>query len=411
MSLFRQEVFHAQRRKLHGDVILVQPVGLKVIAIMFAVIGSLLLTFAATREYTRKESALGYITPESGITAVRATRGGVLTNLLVSEGSVVDVGTPLFESRLDIETGDGFVSERRKDSLQERLFQLDLRESDLDVRFSSEETRLRSLVSSLDSELQAISRSRDIQKEAARVATDKFERYTRLLDEEVISGVEYESAQSQNLNAQLSLESMQQQYLAKQAAMQNARYQLSGLATQKREEESRLASERSQIEESLAAVDAQSNYMMRSPIRGRVSAVSAQPGELLDAGRTVVQLVPESTPLEAVILVPSASSGFIAPGQEVNLLLDAFPYQKFGSLPATVTDVSDSPFMPGDLVAPVPLDRPMYRVRASLERDAVYAYGEDVPLKPGMTLVGDIVIDRRSILEWMFEPLFAVAKR
>lgn len=411
MSLFRKEVFDAQRRKLHGDVILVQPLGLKLIAGMLAVVGALLLTFAATREYTRKETALGYIAPESGVTAVRATRGGVLTNLMVSEGSPVEVGTPLFESRLDIETGDGFVSERRKDSLQDRLFQLDLRVADLDTRFDAEERRLRALISSLEAELQALARSRDIQREATRVATERFERYAKLLEEEVISGIEFEAAQSQSLNAKLSLESLQQQYLAKQATLRDARFQLGALATQKREEASRLASERSQVDESLASVDAQSNYMVRSPIRGRVSAVSAQPGELLEPGRTVVILVPDDTPLEAVILVPSAASGFIAPGQDVNLLMDAFPYQKFGSLPATVVDISDAPFLPGDLVSPIPVDRPMYRVRASLDRASVSAYGEDVPLKPGMTLVGDIVLDRRSILEWMFEPLFAAANR
>ena len=67
MSLFRQEVFEAQRKKLHGDVILVQPLSLKLIALMAVIIGSILLTFAGTREYTRKERASNTLTLGSSI--------------------------------------------------------------------------------------------------------------------------------------------------------------------------------------------------------------------------------------------------------------------------------------------------------------------------------------------------------
>ena len=411
MSLFRPEVLEAQRRKLHGDVILVQPLSLKLIALMFIVVGAALLTFAGTREYTRKETARGFIVPETGTTAVRAMRGGELVDLLVVEGQIVDLGTPLFESQVDVETREGRVSERRLDSLQERMFQIDLRETEMKNRFQGEELRLKSLVQGLQAEVVTMSRRHDLQVEVVRVADDRLKKFGNLLREEVISQVEYDAIQRQSLEAKITLESLEQQKIASTNSLRNEEFQLRSLPTQKREESIRLAAERAQLNEARASVDAETTYIVRAPVKGKITSVGGRLGEQLDPSRPVVTIVPVDTPLEAIILVPSSASGFIEPGNEVNLLLDAFPYQKFGSVSATVKEISATPFLPGELISPINYPEPVYRVKASLSREVILAYGEDVPLKPGMTLVGDIVLDRRSILEWMFEPLLAATKR
>ncbi len=39
------------------------------------------------------------------------------------------------------------------------------------------------------------------------------------------------------------------------------------------------------------------------------------------------------------------------------------------------------------------------------------AYGDAIPLQPGMLLAADIVFDRRSLIEWLFDPIYAVARR
>ena len=47
----------------------------------------------------------------------------------------------------------------------------------------------------------------------------------------------------------------------------------------------------------------------------------------------------------------------------------------------------------------------------ALPREEVHAYGEAIPLQPGMLLSADIVFDRRSLVRWLFDPLFAVSRR
>ena len=124
MSLFRNEVLAARSRKLHGDVILMQPVSFKVITGVFFLLASAVVYFAGSQEYTRKETTIGYISPESGLTTIRAAQGGTFTQVFVKEGDIVQVGTPIFESRIDIETEDGFVTERRLASTDIRMVEL-----------------------------------------------------------------------------------------------------------------------------------------------------------------------------------------------------------------------------------------------------------------------------------------------
>jgi membrane fusion protein len=41
----------------------------------------------------------------------------------------------------------------------------------------------------------------------------------------------------------------------------------------------------------------------------------------------------------------------------------------------------------------------------------VIAYGEETPLRAGMTLDAAVVQERRRVIEWLFEPLIGAAQR
>ena len=66
---------------------------------------------------------------------------------------------------------------------------------------------------------------------------------------------------------------------------------------------------------------------------------------------------------------------------------------------------------PGESAAPVAPKEPSYRVTARLERQTITAYGNEVALRPDMTLRADIVFDRRSLIEWLFDPLLSARGR
>jgi membrane fusion protein len=130
--------------------------------------------------------------------------------------------------------------------------------------------------------------------------------------------------------------------------------------------------------------------------------------------------------LEVQLYAPSRAVGFVAPGQEVLIRYQSFPYQKFGLQRGIVSDVSTTPFAPNELppsLASTILsnaqqningfnnNEALYRIQVKLARQVITTYGKEQSLRPGMTLEADVIQDRRKIWEWIAEPLLAVAYR
>jgi membrane fusion protein len=105
----------------------------------------------------------------------------------------------------------------------------------------------------------------------------------------------------------------------------------------------------------------------------------------------------------------------------VLLRYQAYPYQKFGQQSGRVLQVARTPLQATEL-AGVPLAgvsstastvsaEPLYRITVALQRQDVAAYGQAQPLAAGMQLEADVQLDRRRLIEWLFEPLLGLGDR
>ena len=127
--------------------------------------------------------------------------------------------------------------------------------------------------------------------------------------------------------------------------------------------------------------------------------------------------MPAGATLRAQLFAPSSAVGFVRPTQPVLLRYQAFPYQKFGHHAGQVLQVSRTPLQAAELASlplpeslkAAPSAEPLYRITVLLDEQAVQAYGQAQPLAAGMQLEADVLLDRRRLIEWIFEPLFSVA--
>ena len=134
-------------------------------------------------------------------------------------------------------------------------------------------------------------------------------------------------------------------------------------------------------------------------------------GQTVAPQSVIAVVTPEGSTLEAELYVPSRSAGFITEGQEVQLMYQAFPYQKFGTAKGRVRSVSRTVLAPAEVAIPgLEIQEPVFRVKVNMESDMVRAYGQDIPVQPGMLLSASIVIDRRTLFEWLLDPLYAVGR-
>jgi len=157
-------------------------------------------------------------------------------------------------------------------------------------------------------------------------------------------------------------------------------------------------------------VDASSGrgYALTAPVSGTVSAVIARPGQTVTGQQALMTIVPDDAVPRAELYIPTSAIGFLRTGQKVHLAIDAFAYQRFGTVDATIAQISATTMVRTDAAG---TSGPVYLVVARMERPWIVAFGRSERLLPGMTLTARIVTERQSLFRWLFEPLFAVVNR
>ena len=158
----------------------------------------------------------------------------------------------------------------------------------------------------------------------------------------------------------------------------------------------------------LAEVEGARGYTLAAPIAGTVTALTARVGQTVTPSSKLMIIVPHGARLEAQLQVPSRAIGFVAPGQTVRLAIDAFPYARFGTVEGRIMHVSTAALGQVDAGG-----RPesVYLVTAAIDRPWIEAFGRRHRLTPDMTLTARIVTEKRTLFEWLFEPVLAVRNR
>lgn len=411
MSLFRPASIDAQRRRLHGSVMLRQPVRLAVFSAVAVLVTAAGASFLAVGHYARKETVTGWLAPEAGLAAVHAVRGGAAEAVLVRQGDLVEAGQPLIRMALDLSGADGAVAPQQRAALRARLAELDVQGAASAARHADEAQRLadRAEVASRDAARLAASRPG---LAAQLTLAERAEQQGRdLAARGFMAQPEVDRRSSAVLAARLQLESLDREIAARQAEVRDLAAQRAALGPLQAGEASQLRAARSQIEVTLAELSIQDGYVLRAPIAGRVAAVSIRPGETAPVGAPVVAVAPEGSALEARLLAPTRAGGFLGEGQDVRLMVDAFPFQQFGAVQGRIVEVSRVALSPREVNAPVEVREPVFSLRVRLQTQGVEAYGERRALQPGMTVRADVVTARRSFLQWLTDPLLAARAR
>jgi HlyD family secretion protein len=146
------------------------------------------------------------------------------------------------------------------------------------------------------------------------------------------------------------------------------------------------------------------NNYLRATVDGIVLSLNLKnPGEVVEAGKTVAEIAPNGVPLVLSAVLPNQEAGFVKTGMPVKVKLDAYPYQDYGIISGQVNGLSaDS--KPDEKLGPV------YRVEVKLERDYVTDKQQKIEFKAGQTATAEIVIRRRRIADILLDPIRQIQK-
>jgi hemolysin D len=187
---------------------------------------------------------------------------------------------------------------------------------------------------------------------------------------------------------------------------------IDGWRRQALEELARARTEATGVAEGLAkAVRMNDLVVLTAPEDGIVLEVAKRSvGSVLQEAEPLVTMVPTGTPLIAEVMINSGDVGYTKLGDEVEIKVDAFPYQRHGLLQGRLRAVGEDsistiapPAMASSSALPIP--GVVHRSQVALSGTELHDLPEGTRLIPGMTLTAEIKVGSRSVISYFLYPL------
>jgi HlyD family secretion protein/adhesin transport system membrane fusion protein len=407
------------------------PPGLSGLSIL--VITALVLAAIAWSAVTRVDEvavAMGEVVPAGSIHAVQHLEGGIVRDILVREGDIVEAGAPLFRMAPSGSQSDLSQMQARRAFLllqAERLrafaegrppaFQTviegygDLKidqQAIFATQIASREDQAsvqRSVIEQRQAELQLLSNQTESLRGQADLLQEEFDIRARLLQQGLTSRIIYLNTQRELERAKGALMENEDSIARTRTAIEEARQRLaeldSRLRTDALNQVGDVTAELAEVEEAMKALsDRVERLEIRAPVRGYVKGLKIltvnaviQPGEVL------MELVPIGDELVAEARISTRDIGHVELGQAAEVRISSFDYTRFGSAEGVVRQISASTFLDERKL-------PYYRAVIALARDYLGDDPEANRIIPGMTVEAHIKTGSKSILEYLLKPVY-----
>lgn len=413
VALFRAEAQASQQQAWLGSVQLHRPATLRWLSIL--ALGGVVAVgaFLFSTEYTRKARVNGLLVPERGVMRLSVPQSATVVARPVQDGQQVREGDVLFVLSLDSANPTGDSLSR---TLREREQSLGAAQAQQRELSTSQAASLKARIATLTSTLQQAETELQLHAQREALAQQSLGRLESLAKDQYVSSAQVQTKREELLGLQAQRQALARERDNLQREALGLQAELQAIPLRAQVQHGELARDIAALQAQGAENEARRRLVLRAPSDGQMSTVLAEPGQVVQAGTQLAALLPARTPLQAHLYAPSSAVGFLRPHQAVRLRYQAFPYQKFGQQDGEVLQVSRTPLQAAELAqlglpAAMAQGEPMYRITVQLQRQSVEAYGQDQTLSPGMLLEADVLLERRRLIEWIFEPLLSLARR
>lgn len=410
--LFRTKALAHQQDRLHGEILIARSPTIRLFVSVTALFAIALVSFAFWGEYTRKEHVAGYLSPTQGMIKMYSPQVGTVLIKHVDEGQLVKQGDVLLTisseraTSTTRETQAAMLAElkQRRDSL--RLEQGKQQEID-----ALTGTGIVGRIRGLETEIREAQAQMALQSSRVTSAERMVARYEKLLLERFVSDVALQEKQDELISQRNQLAQLKRSITGLNRELSSTRVELSTSGLKRDNNTSAIERQISELEQQLTETDARRSIVLTAPADGTVTTILVELGQTANPNTPLLSILPAGAELQAQLLVPTRAAGFIKPTQQVSLRYQAFPYQRFGHHLGEVVEIGRTVIQPNESSLPLSIQESVYRVTVRLPQQKVHAYGQAMPLQAGMVLDADIHMDRRRLIEWVFDPLLSITGR
>ena len=335
-------------------------------------------------------SASGTVQPVGNLNKVQSYSNGTVKAVNVSEGDYVEKGDILIElDTQSLEIDEKQLNKQKEILLtqQEIYFKIsngeDLSTIDIDVY----EEKLKSCIKAVIEADECYKNSLLSLEKQKEIASLNYQIANLQLAEYKATGNLYQAKKQELIvnqyvleieEADLKIEDTKKQY-----------------SVQINSKLSELSIQLDEIQTNLEKYELSTEYQnIVAPVSGYVHSISVNTiGETVASGEDVISIVPDGIPVEMACYVSNKDIADIELGMEVEIKLEAFPYNKYGTVKGKVEYISPSSFVNEQLGS-------VYLVKVSII-DA----DDKIVIISGLSGVAEIKIDKRTVMDYFLEPI------
>jgi membrane fusion protein, adhesin transport system len=376
-------------------------------------------------------SGEGRVIPSSRLQVVQTLEGGIVREIFVSEGDIVESGEILFRiddiefasrlgelkqrwlalnaqiARLKAEAleAEAMVVEAAVDGEMNSLVGAEL-ESFLarQTKHLHDKAILESQLHQREQELQELEAGRAKILASSELLRREVEAARRLSASGAVPEIELLRLERQMVDAEGELAVLSATIPKARAAIEEARskvaYAQSRARSDAHEELAKRLADLSVVEHTLrSAEDRVMRTAVTAPVRGIVNRLGLTTvGAVAQPGFGLAEIVPLEDSLLIEVKIAPRDVAFIHPGQHARVKLTAYEYLVYGPLDGEVERISADSFTDER-------DQTFYRVTVRTEQNHIEKNGVLHPILPGMVASVDILTGRKSVLEYLMNPI------
>ncbi|WP_431265781.1 HlyD family secretion protein [Roseateles chitinivorans] len=394
-----------------------------ILAALALVLVSALVLFIAFASITRKTSLQGVLLPAAGTVQVKSPRSATLSRLLVTVGQKVKRGDALAILIIEQQTSLGDSLNREVSALEEKGQAIRSQLGLVNAQYSRRIEAAVAHLASIERELKESQEERRLFEMRVAIGRATYAAYERLVADGFYSPLLRMQKEGELLELEARLKSMDKAIEGLVRERKAASFEPD--AAKNDAEMSRKNIEQSLADLQRASVDSatKGEVQLMAAQDGIIDALMVNPGDTAIAGQSLMTIIPSAgtsdVKLDAYLFATGRTVGLISNGQQVRVRYSAFPYQRYGYGKGVIEGVASSPVAMQDLPASladalrasIKGNEPVYRIHVRLEEQALSNGTKLFPLKNGMTLEADAVLDQRRVYEWIFEPIIRATKK
>ncbi len=382
------------------------------------------------------------VIPSSQVQLIQNLEGGILADVMVREGDIVEKGQVLL--RIDNRRAESDLADLRQQEMHllavtsrlegeiagkapneiefpERLMTAapDLVKSErLNAQIRSEQLDsqigiLREQMAQKRQEIEELTSKLKNVQNSLGLAQQQYKIKKPLAEQGVISKVELLQVQRDVNELKTELDATELSIPRAQAALKEAENRVNErtntFRSEAAEELSRHRAELASVREQLTSnTDRVSRTEVRSPVRGTVKEIKIRTiGGVIRPGEDLMEIVPMEDTLLVEARIKTTDSGFVHLDQKAVVKFDTYDYSIYGGLDAVVE------FKSSDAIEEEvggKRDR-FFRVRLRTDRNYLEGKaGKQLEIGPGDTAIVDILTGQKTVLQYLLLPILRTRK-